>query len=50
MEHPNKNRDDKVIGTFGTYFRQHREPSPEEMHGPALLVSATVTVLATKRN
>ena len=43
---PIKTRDNMVIGTFGTYFRQHREPSEEEINGTALLVSAVATVLA----
>jgi len=43
---PIKNPDNRVIGTFGTYFRQHREPSSEELKGTELLVSAVVTVLA----
>jgi hypothetical protein len=42
-----KTRDNKVIGTFGTYFRQHREPSAEEVKGTELLVSAVAFVLAT---
>jgi len=42
---PIKNGDNKVVGTFGTYFRQHREPSKEEMKGTELLVSAVATVL-----
>ncbi len=44
---PIKTRDDKVIGTFGSYFRQHREPSTEELKGTELLVSAVAFVLAT---
>jgi GAF domain-containing protein len=28
---PIKNRDGKVLGTFGTYFRENRRPSQEEM-------------------
>jgi GAF domain-containing protein len=44
---PIKTRDNKVIGTFGTYFRQHREPSAEELKGTELLVSAVAFVLAT---
>src|SRR6185369_8240072 len=44
---PIKTRNDKVIGTFGTYFRQHREPSTEELKGTELLVSAVAFVLAT---
>lgn len=46
---PIKTRDNKVIGTFGTYFRQHREPSVEELTGTELLVSAVATVLATPK-
>ena len=44
---PIKTRDNKVIGTFGTYFRQHREPSADELKGTELLVSAVAFVLAT---
>jgi hypothetical protein len=44
---PIKTQDNKVIGTFGTYFRQHREPSVEELKGTELLVSAVAFVLAT---
>jgi len=42
---PIKTQGDKVIGTFGTYFRQHREPSAEEIRGTELLVSAVAFVL-----
>ena len=44
---PIKTQDNKVIGTFGTYFRQHREPSAEELKGTELLVLAVALVLAT---
>jgi GAF domain-containing protein len=43
---PIKNADNKVIGTFGTYFRQYRHPSSEEMKGTELLASAVAIVLA----
>lgn len=43
---PIKDQENKVIGTFGTYFRQHREPSAEELKGTELLVSVVATVLA----
>ena len=43
---PIKTRDNRVIGTFGSYFRQHREPSTEELKGTELLVSAVAFVLA----
>ena len=44
---PIKTRENKVIGTFGAYFRQHREPSTEGLKGTELLVSAVAFVLAT---
>ena len=44
-----KTGDNKVIGTFGTYFRQHREPSDEEIKGTELLVSAVAIVLEMPR-
>ncbi|HET6993971.1 MAG TPA: GAF domain-containing protein [Chitinophagaceae bacterium] len=43
---PIKDNDNKVIGTFGTYFRQYRQPSSEEMKGTELLASAVAIVLA----
>ena len=43
---PIKSSDDRVIGTFGTYFRQHREPSDEELKGIGLLASAVAMILA----
>ncbi|HEV8505656.1 MAG TPA: GAF domain-containing protein [Chitinophagaceae bacterium] len=43
---PIKTGDNKVIGTFGTYFRQHREPSDAEVKGTELLVAAVAIVLA----
>jgi GAF domain-containing protein len=44
---PIKTGDNRVIGTFGTYFRQHREPSDAEIKGTQLLVSAVALVLTT---
>jgi len=46
---PIKSGDNKVIGTFGTYFRQHREPSAEELKGTELLASAVALVLAVSQ-
>jgi GAF domain-containing protein len=46
---PIKTKDDKVLGTFGTYFREQREPSAEEMKGVALLASAAAVVVAKNR-
>ena len=42
---PIKTGDNRVIGTFGTYFRQYREPSDAEVKGTELLVSAVAFVL-----
>jgi GAF domain-containing protein len=42
---PIKNEEKKVLGTFGTYFRQQREPSSEEIKGIALLASAAAMAL-----
>jgi hypothetical protein len=42
---PIKNGENKVLGTFGTYFRKQREPSSEEMKGTALLASAAAMAL-----
>jgi GAF domain-containing protein len=44
---PIKTGDSRVIGTFGTYFRQYREPSDAEVKGTELLVSAVAFVLTT---
>jgi len=45
---PIKTNDNKVLGTFGTYFRQQRKPSEEEMKGTELLASAAARVLSKK--
>ncbi|HEY0771153.1 MAG TPA: GAF domain-containing protein [Sphingobacteriaceae bacterium] len=37
---PIKDANNKVIGTFGTYFREQRLPSQEELQGIKLLASA----------
>ncbi|HEY0667235.1 MAG TPA: GAF domain-containing protein [Sphingobacteriaceae bacterium] len=37
---PIKDANNKVIGTFGTYFREQRLPSQEELQGVKLLASA----------
>lgn len=42
---PIKTSEDKVLGTFGTYFRTQKEPSAEEMKGVALLALAAATVV-----
>lgn len=43
---PIKTNENKVLGTFGTYFRKQREPSTEEIEGTELLASAAALVLA----
>jgi GAF domain-containing protein len=40
------NADNNVIGTFGTYFREKRTPTSEEMNGVKLLATAAAIVLA----
>lgn len=42
---PIKTTEGKVLGTFGTYFRQHREPSQEEITSVGLLADTTAKVL-----
>lgn len=42
---PIKNDSGKVLGTFGTYYRQKRQPSPEEINGVQILAGAAAKVL-----
>jgi len=42
---PIKNNDGKVLGTLGTYFRDRRTPTPEEMASVETLASAASLVL-----
>lgn len=42
---PIKSSDNKVLGTFGTYFRVQKEPSAEEIKGVQLLASAAAMVV-----
>lgn len=42
---PIKTKDNKILGTFGTYFRKHREPSAQEIKGTELLAGAAAMVL-----
>jgi GAF domain-containing protein len=46
--YPIKNSDNRVLGTFGTYFRRQRKPSAEEIKGTELLASAAAMVLSSK--
>lgn len=43
---PIKSAAGKVLGTFGTYFRDHRSPSAEERLGVELLAAEAATVLS----
>jgi GAF domain-containing protein len=47
---PIKTQDNKVLGTFGTYFRERRQPSMEEVNGVGLLASAVAIVLTGGKN
>ena len=38
--------DGTVLGTFGTYFRERRSPTPEELRSVAVLAAAAGLVLA----
>lgn len=42
---PIKSPDGRVLGTFGTYFRERREPSDSERAAIALLASTAAAVL-----
>lgn len=43
---PIKNTDGKVLGTFGTYFREKREPSPVEIDGIKHLADTAARVVS----
>jgi GAF domain len=45
---PIKSPEGKVLGTFGTYFRDHRSPSLEERRGVELLTKAVASVLISR--
>ena len=42
---PIKAADGSVLGTFGTYYREQREPSAEERRNVATLAAAAATVI-----
>lgn len=44
------NDQNKVLGTFGTYFRQKRTPSPNEIKGIKLLASAAAIAMNNGAN
>lgn len=43
---PIKSAEGKVLGTFGTYFRERRSPTPEEVKNVEVLASAASLVLS----
>jgi len=43
---PIKSEDGKILGTFGTYYRQRRAPTAEEKEGVELLATAAALALA----
>lgn len=47
---PIKNADGRVLGTFGTYFREQREPTKEEIEGIRSLAIAAAKVLGQAVN
>jgi hypothetical protein len=44
---PIKSPQGKVLGTFGTYFRNRRQPTAQEREGVEHLAAAAALVLAT---
>jgi GAF domain-containing protein len=46
---PIKGADGRVLGTLGTYFRERRTPSPEEVQSVAALAGAAAIVFAKYR-
>jgi len=45
---PIKHADGRVLGTFGTYFRERRFPTPREYSGVAVLAAAAADVLTAR--
>lgn len=45
---PIKTADGRVLGTFGTYFREHREPTAEEREAVAVLVCAAARAIEAR--
>jgi len=44
---PIKTDDNRIIGTFGTYFRHQRQPSSAEIQGVGLLASAVAALVTS---
>ena len=45
---PIKSPDGKVLGTFGTYYRDRRSPTPEERAGIEVLAAAAALALVAR--
>ncbi|HEY0885102.1 MAG TPA: GAF domain-containing protein [Ramlibacter sp.] len=45
---PIKSADGRVLGTFGTYFREHREPTVEEREAVAVLAGAAARAIEAR--
>lgn len=45
---PIKSADGRVLGTFGTYFREHREPTDEEREAVAVLAAAAARAIEAR--
>jgi GAF domain-containing protein len=45
---PIKDREGSVLGTFGTYFRQCREPTPQEVRHVEKLAGAAARILSAR--
>jgi hypothetical protein len=43
---PIKAADGTVLGTLGTYFRERRSPTAEEISGVGMLAAAAATILS----
>jgi GAF domain-containing protein len=47
---PIKRKDGTVLGTFGTYFRESRHPSPDEITGIELLATTASSVIVDAKD
>jgi GAF domain-containing protein len=47
--HPIKAADGSVLGTFGTYYREQREPSDAERNNVAALAATAATVISREQ-
>jgi GAF domain-containing protein len=47
---PIKSEEGKVLGTFGTYFRTHREPTAQEVRNIRLLATAAAAAISNVRD